>query len=151
MISTLHVLSIGPQDTGALVRDVLVLRTKCRLYVASSTWDLSVVLGSAEIDVVILHNTLSPQQLRVFAAYITRRWPCAKILLMEPEGKNADYSIYAERIAPGVSPKTLLAAIERLGACARRARRTIASTPYSQVPKQKGRSRPKLTRAVQRP
>jgi hypothetical protein len=151
MINTLHVLSIGSQDTGALVRDVLVLRTRCRLYVATSTWDLSVVLGSEEVDVAILHNTISLRQMRVFAAYIRRRWPCARILLIETKKENLDYRIYDERIASGVPPETLLAAIERLGACARRARRAIASTTYSQVPKQNGESRPKLTRAVQRP
>jgi hypothetical protein len=151
MISTLHVLSIGSQDTDALVRDVLVLRTKCRLYVASSIWDLCVVLESQEIDVAILHNTFSPKQMRVFVAYVRRRWPGAKILLIKPKQVSADYNVYDEWIVPGVSPKTLLAAIERLGACARRARRPIANTPYSQVSKLKGKSRPKLTRAFQKP
>jgi hypothetical protein len=150
MISTLHVLSIGSQDAGAIVRDVLVLRTRCRFYLAPSIWELCVVLESEEIDVAILHNTFSPQQVRVFAAYTRRRWPSATILLMNPKEENADYSIYDERTAPGVSSKTLLAEIEWLSACAGRARLPIASTPHSQVSKQNGRSRPKLTRAVQR-
>ena len=150
MISTLHVLSIGSQETGALVRDVLVLRSRCRLYVASSTWDISVVFGSEEIDVAILHNTFSSPQLRVFAAYIRRRWPYAKILLIRRKGENTDYCIYDERIAPGVSPKTFLTAIERLGACARRARRPIANSPYNQISKQNDSSQTTFTRAVKR-
>jgi hypothetical protein len=151
MTSTLHILSIESQDTGALVRDVLVLRARCRFYVASSIWDLCVVLESEEINVGILHNTFSPQQVRVFAAYSKRRWPSAKILLMEPKKENADYTIYDERITPGVSSKTLLAAIDWLSACARRARLPIEGTPHSQLSKPKRRSRRKLTRAVQKP
>ncbi len=144
MITTLHVLSIGAQDTYAFVRDALVLRTRCRLYVASSTWDLSVVLGSEEIDVAILHNTLTPQQLCVFAAYIRRRWPYARILLMKPKDERADYAMHDERLAPGVSPKIFLAAIERLSACSRRARSPRASAPDSQALTRSGSSRPKF-------
>ena len=128
MISTLHVLSIGSQDTSTLIRDVLVLRTRCRLYVAASSWDLSVVLGAEEVDVAILHNTFPLRQLRVFAAYIRRRWPCAKILLVHEVEQKLDYALCDERITPSASPKSFLAAIERLGACARRARQPIAST-----------------------
>jgi hypothetical protein len=121
-----------------------VLRARCRLYVASSTWDLSVVLGSEEIDVAILHNTLTPQQLCVFGAYIRRRWPCAKLLLMKPKDERADYCMYDERLAPGVSHKTFLAAIERLSACSRRARRPLASTPHSHALTQNGSTRPRF-------
>jgi hypothetical protein len=150
MITTLNVLSIGPQDTCAFVRDALLLRTRCRLYVASSTWDLSAVSGSDEIDVAVLHRSLSPQQLRNFTAYIRRRWPCAKILLMKPKDERADYAMYDERITSAVSPKIFLAAIERLGARSRQARRPIASTPCSQALTQNGSSRPKVTGAIQR-
>lgn len=150
MITTLHVLSIGAQDTYAFVRDALVLRARCRLYVASTTWDLSVVLGSEEIDVAILHNTLTPQQLCVFAAYIRRRWPYAKLLLMKPKDERADYFMYDERLAPGVSHKIFLAALERLSACSRRARRPLASTPYSRALTQNGSSRPRFAEAIQK-
>jgi hypothetical protein len=131
MISTLHVLSIGSQDTSALVRDVLMLRSRCRLYVAASTWDLPVVMGSEEVDVAILHNTFPLRQVRVSAAYIRCRWPRVRILLLRETEENLDYRLYDERIAPGASPNSLLAAIERLAACARRARQPIASTTHS--------------------
>lgn len=151
MISTLHVLSIGSQDTGTLVRDVLVLRSRCRLYVAASTWDLSVVLGSEEVDVAILHNTFPLRHLRVFRAYIRRRWPCAKILLVQEAEEKLDYGMYDERITPDASPESWLAAIERLGACARRARQPIASTAYMPgVPTENGRNWPHVARAGRR-
>lgn len=145
MISNLHVLSIGSQDHGTFVRDVLLARSRCRLYVASSTWDLSVLLGSEEIDVAILHNTFSSPQMRVLTAYIRRRWPFAKILLIQRKEQRADYSTYDERIAPGASARTLLTAIERLGACARRSRLPISAVPYSQIQRQNFRSMPELT------
>jgi len=140
MITTLHVLSIGSPDEGGLVRDVLVLRTRCRLYVATSTWDLSIVLGCEEIDVAILHNK-SLRELRVFAAHIRRRWPDAKILLVQEKGETEDCGMYDERIASCASPETLLAAIERLGASARRARRPVLNTGYSQQGSREGRRR----------
>jgi hypothetical protein len=151
MINTLHVLSIGFEDTSTVVRDVLMLRSRCRLYVATSTWDLSVVLGSEEVDVAILHNTFPLRQLRVFEAYIRSRWPCARILLVNEPEEKLDYGMYDERITPGASPESLLAAIERLGACARRARQPIASTAYMiGVPRENGRNRPHNARAGRR-
>lgn len=131
MITTLHVLSIGTPDAGALVRDVLVLRTRCRLYVATSTWDLSVVLRSEGIDVAILHNTFSRHELRDFAAYIRLRWPFAKILLIQDKSENLDYAVCDERIDLSSSPEVLMAAIERLGASARRARRSALTSEYN--------------------
>jgi hypothetical protein len=149
MINTLHVVSVGSQDQGTFVRDALLTRSRCRLYVASSTWDLSVLLGTAEIDVAILHNTVSLLQMRILTAYIRGRWPSAKILLIQRKELKADYSTYDERIAPGSSARALLAAIERLGACARRSRLPLAKESCSQFPKQKGRSTPELRRTLQ--
>ncbi len=145
MSSNLHVLSIGSQDHGTFVRDVLLERSRCRLYVGSSNWDLSVLPGSEEIDVAILHNTFSSPERRVLTAYIRRRWPFAKILSIQSREQRVDDSTYDERIAPGASARTLLSAIERLGACARRARLPLAMATCIQVPKQGGRFTPELT------
>jgi len=146
MISTLHVLSVGSQDQGILIRDVLLARSRCRLYVASSTWDLSVLLGSEEIDVAILHNTFSLPQMRVLTAYIRRRWPCAKVLLIQRNELKADHSTYDERIAPGASAKALLTVIERLGGSAMRSRIPIGAPPYNQIPTPNVGCIPELTR-----
>lgn len=127
MISTLRVLSVGSDSTGAIVLDSLLGRSKCRLYVASSTWDVSVLLATGEIDVAILDDTLSPAQMRSVSAHIRGRWPSAQILLMA----GADCNTYDERISPGASPAALLSSIERLAACARRARQH-PSEPASQ-------------------
>lgn len=137
MITTLHVLSIGSPEAAGLVRDALILRTRCRLHVATSTWDISVVPGSEEIDVAILHDTFSPCEMRVFAANIRRRWPHARILLIQGNGECLQHGMYDERLADGISPEPLLAAIERLGASARREWRSVSNTVCSyQRPRQ---------------
>jgi hypothetical protein len=123
MITTLRVLSIGSPETAEFVRDVLILRSRCWLCVAKCTWDLPVVSGSEEIDVAILHDTFSPRELRIFAAYIRCRWPHARILLIQEKSEGLVHGMYDERVAPGISPEPLLAVIERLGASARRERR----------------------------
>jgi hypothetical protein len=123
MITTLHVLSIGSQETVDLVRDALTLRTKCKLYVAACTGDLSVVSASEEVDVAILHDTFSRCELRVFAANIRRRWPHARILLIQGKSEGLVHGMYDEQVAPGISAEPLLAVIERLGVSARQERR----------------------------
>ena len=75
------------------------------LYVAASTWDLPVVMGSEEIDVAILHNTLPLRQVRVSAAYIRCRWPYVRILLLRDPEEKLDYRLYDERLTPGASPR----------------------------------------------
>ncbi len=133
MISTLRVLYVGSVATGVIVRDSLLGRSKCRLYVASSTWDVCVLLSTGEIDVAILDSTLSSTQMRTLSAHVRDRWPAAQILLMARGEAGALCNTYDERISPGASLPTLLSSIERLAACARRAR-LHASEPTSQLP-----------------
>ena len=122
MISTLHVLSIGSDASGAKIRDSLLGRSKCRLYVASSKWDISVLLGASEIDVAVVDDTHSRQRATVLSAYIRQRWPSAKLLLIASAAGRSTCNMCDERISPSASGQAILAAIERLAACARRAR-----------------------------
>ena len=122
MISTLRVLSVGSDASGAKIRDSLLRRSKCRLYVATSTWDISVLLGGREFDVAVVDNTFSPQRATVLCAYIRQRWPVAKLLLITSAAGRSTCTLCDERISPRASGEAILAAIERLAACARRAR-----------------------------
>lgn len=113
MIDDLHVLSIGTLESNNLIRDVLLARNRCQLFVASEVWDLSVFLASAKVDVAILHGTLSAAEMRSCSVYIRHHWPSAGILLIHADADILDDPMYDERIEPNSSPEKLLNVIER--------------------------------------
>ena len=120
MIKTLHVLSIGSQEVNEAVRDVLLSRTKCRLFSATSVWDLSAFLTAGKMDVAILHNAFPLAELRSCAVYIRHHFPTAGILLIDARSEILDDPLYDERIDPRSSPEVLIAAIEQLASAAQR-------------------------------
>lgn len=131
MINTLHVLFIGSPQAGAFLRKVPVLRSGCRFFVATSVPELSTAYGCEEIDVALFHKTFSLRELQLFAAFIRRRWPHAKILLILDSDEDPSYWMYDERIAPVASPELLLAAIERLAEISRQMRRRSARAVFA--------------------
>lgn len=139
MITTLHVLSIGSPESTGLVRDALLLRTKCCLAAATCVWDLDALLASGKVDVVILHNTLSRGELRSCAVYSRHHWPGATILFIHGDEEILDDPMYDERIPPGSSAETLLATIERLAARARRGRQFAFLSKRGQQRTREGR------------
>lgn len=132
MITTLDVLSIGSLNSNNFVRDVLLSRTKCRLVAATSARDLSAILASGKVDVAILHNTLSPGELRSCSVYIRHHWPAAGILLIHAQVEILDDPMYDERMPPDLSAETLLSMIERLAASSRRSKRSVLRKGRSQ-------------------
>lgn len=132
MITTLDVLSVGSLNSNDFVRDVLLSRTKCRLFAVASVWDLSAILTSGKVNVAILHNTLSPGELRSCAAYIRHHWPAARILLIHAQVEILDDPMYDERMSPDLSAETLLSVIERLAASSRRSERSVLSEERNQ-------------------
>jgi hypothetical protein len=125
VITTLDVLTVGSLNSNNFVRDVLLSRTKCRLVAATSVWDLSAILASGKVDVAILHDTLSPGELRSCAVYIRHHWPAARILLIHAQVEILDDPMYDERMPPDLSAETLLSIIERLAASSRRSGRSV--------------------------
>lgn len=123
MITTLQVLSIGSLESNDSVRDILLLRAKCRLFAVTSVWDLSAVLTSGDIDVAVLHDTLPAGELRSSAHYIRHHWRCARILLISAHAEILDDAPCDERLVPGLPAEALLAKIEQLAARARQRRR----------------------------
>lgn len=132
MITTLDVLSVGSLNSNDFVRDVLLSRTKCRLFAVASVWDLSAILTSGKVDVAILHNTLSPGELRSCAVYIRHHWPAARILLIHAQVELLDDPMYDERMSPDLSAGALLSMIERLAASSRRSARRVSSEERNQ-------------------
>jgi len=132
MIMALDVLSVGSLNSNNFVRDVLFSRTKCRLVAATCVWDLSVIPASGKVDVAILHNSLSPEELRSCAVYIRHHWPAARILLIHAQVETLDDPMYDERMSPDLSAETLLSMIERLAASSRRSERSALSERRSQ-------------------
>lgn len=95
------------------VLDALPPMTKVRFLAAISPWDVTELYRSEKVELAILHDSLSPRELRGCAADIRRRWPRAGILLIRWRA-DIDDPLYDERVPPG-SPRTdLTAAIERL-------------------------------------
>ena len=132
MITALDVLSVGSINSNNFVRDVLLSRTKCRLVAATCVWDMSAILASGKVDVAILHNTLSPGELRGCAVYIRHHWPAARILLIHAQVEILDDPMYDERMSPDLSAETLLSLIERLAASSRRSGRSVLSEERNQ-------------------
>jgi|GEM_PF-1455651 len=126
MITTLNILSIGSLEANDLIRDILLSRTKCRLFGATSVWDLSAALTHGDIDVAILHDTLPAAELRSSAHYIRHHWSSSGILLMSAHTELLEDALYEERLEPGTPEKALLVVIEKLAACARMRRRLEA-------------------------
>lgn len=120
MLAKLYVVSVGSRESSDLIRDLLLVRTRCQLFVAADAEGLSAILASGRLDVAILHNTLSAAEMRSCSVYIRHHWPSAQILLLREDADVLDDPMYDERIAPDSSSKELLAIIERLAVCARR-------------------------------
>lgn len=129
MITTLHLLSIGARESNELFRESLLSRADCRLLTAKGVWDLSAFLTAGKIDVAILHNTLSPGELRSCAVYIRRHWPCTRILLIRARVEILDDPMYDERIMPGSSAELLFAIVQSLaGGASGKALRVLATS-----------------------
>ena len=114
MATTLHVLSIGSQDSCNAVRDALLQRHNCRLSAVTSLRDMYAIPERINCDIAILHHTLSRLETRNASEYIRRRWPGAKILVISAEIDVLDDPLYDEWAPPDQSPETLLATIEQL-------------------------------------
>jgi len=114
MKTILNVLSIGSLDSCNMVRDVLLQRNNCRLSVVTSLWDMYAIPKQNNLDIAILHHTLSQLEVRNASEYIRRRWPAAKILIISAAMNVPDDPLYDEWAHPDQSPGMLLATIEQL-------------------------------------
>ena len=114
MTTTLHVLSIGSMESRDAVRDVLLLRCRCRLSAAESYRDLCSVPASECFDIAILHSLRSGNELRISLEYVRRNWPQTRILLVCANAEGVDDPLYDERVPPGMSQDAFLSVIEQL-------------------------------------
>ena len=122
MAETLHVLSIGSTESCDAVRDALLLRHKCRLFVAASYHDLSAIPATEGFEVAVVHQTLSERELRISLERIRRYWPEARILLISAHSDSFNNPLYDEWARPGISALTFLETLERLAVDAKRKR-----------------------------
>jgi hypothetical protein len=86
----------------------------CRLSVATSVWELCAIPQEESFEIAILHHSLSRSDLHDASAYVRRRWPHAKILVISAETEALDDPLYDERMLPGLSQSVLLAIIDQL-------------------------------------
>jgi hypothetical protein len=120
MTTTLHVLSIGSTKSCNFVRDVLLVRGKCRLFSAVSYQDLCAVPANERFEIAVIYQTLSEHELRVSLEYVRRHWPSTKILLVSANSESIDDPLYDEWACPEISQNAFLTAIEQLAVESRR-------------------------------
>lgn len=123
MTTTLGVLSIGSAESCGVVREVLLMRHKRRLFAAASYRDLCDVPASESLEIAIVHQTLSEHELLVSLEYVRRHWPSARILLISAHSEAVDDPLYDEWARPETSQDTFLSIIERLAIDAKRNKR----------------------------
>lgn len=123
MTTTLRVLSVGSPESCDAVRDVLLLRHKCRLFAVASYRDLCNVPASESFEIAIVHQTLSEHELLVSLEYVRRHWPSARILLITAQSEVVDDPLYDEWARPEISQDAFLSIIERLAIDAKRNKR----------------------------
>jgi hypothetical protein len=98
-----------------LVRDALLDRQKCRLASATCLRELFSISDAEQIEIAVLHQSLSPAEFREAASHIRRKWPAAKILVVCCMTTDfLEDPLYDERATPGLSQQSLLSKIERL-------------------------------------
>lgn len=127
MTTTLHVLSIGSMESRDAVRDVLLLRRRCRLSAAESYQDLCSVPASECFDIAILHPLRSVHELRISLEHVRRHWPHTRILLVSANAEDVDDPLYDERVPPEMSQDAFLSVIEQLAMDAKREMRQSLS------------------------
>lgn len=120
MTTTLQVLSIGSPESCDAIRDALLLRHKCRLFAAASYRALCDVPAGENLDIAIVHQTLSERELLVSLEYVRRHWPSARILLISAHSETVDDPLYDEWARPEISQDAFLSIIEQLAIDAKR-------------------------------
>jgi hypothetical protein len=109
------------------VRDVLLLRRRCRLSAAESYRDLCSVPASECFDIAILHPLRSRHELRISLEHVRRNWPHTRILLVCANAEDVDDPLYDERVPPEMSQDAFLSVIEQLAMDAKREMRQLLS------------------------
>ncbi len=68
------------------------------------------------VHAAVMHNSLCSFELAEAARLVRSRWPAARILVIRSGELSLDDPLYDHRLAPPVTPKTLLAALSNLTA-----------------------------------
>ncbi len=114
MASVIHVLSVGPMDSGSMVHDALLDEPNFHLTIATDCRKLWMIPKQESLHVVILHNTFSWFELEDASRFVRRQWPRAKILVISEEEHFPEDALYDDRIAPAAAAKFLFTTIEQL-------------------------------------
>jgi DNA-binding response OmpR family regulator len=121
MTPTLCILSIGSSDPIHSAYDSFLKQHNCDISAATTLLELYAISMRASWDIAVLLSTLSRKDLQESAHFVRRRWPSAKILVIRADAQSLDDALYDDRVAPGVNPEVLLAAIHCLVGNQRRA------------------------------
>lgn len=93
-----------------------------RLRTTSDLRTLWLIPKEESIHVIVLHSTLSPEQLSEAARLARQRWPLARILVIRTGEEFLEDALYDDRVSPAVTADTLIATIELLALNSRKRR-----------------------------
>ncbi len=114
MSGTLRVPYIGEVGPLHIANSTFLKKHGCVLVPVTGYLELSALLKSEAFEIVVLHNTLSVDEVREVGQLVRRRRPSARILMIRKDAWNVDDVLYDHRLGPEAKPDLLLATIEHL-------------------------------------
>lgn len=110
----IEVLAVGNCTVDDRTYHSLRATRSFRLCETSDLRTLWLIPKEQSIHVIVLHSTLSPEQLSEAARLARQRWPLARILVIRAGEEFLEDALYDDRVSPAVTPDTLIATIELL-------------------------------------
>jgi hypothetical protein len=138
------VLSLGSEEWSNSVRNSLTEAQEEGFVSVESYWELCALPESVSADVAIFHRSFAKDDLRHAAAYIRRRWPLAKILLLGWNADSLEAPLYDDRERGGISPRELVRLIEASVTAQGRIGRDVKPAPGSVCAQQMNAEQPRL-------
>jgi DNA-binding NtrC family response regulator len=114
MKATFRVLSVGSEESLRTTYGALFGRREYELITATKYQELFAIPAHEDIQIAVLNDTLSREDLAAVAQLIRGRWPPARILVVCTKVPPIDDALYDGRVLPGLPPEILFTAIARL-------------------------------------
>jgi DNA-binding NtrC family response regulator len=114
MKATFRVLSVGSEESIRTTYGALFGRPEYELITATKYRELFAIPAHEDIQIAVLNETLSREELVAVAQLIRWRWTPARILVVCSKVPPIDDALYDDRVVPGLPQELLFTAIARL-------------------------------------
>jgi DNA-binding NtrC family response regulator len=114
MKANIRVLSVGSEESIRTMYGALFGRCEYELITAAKYRELFAIPAHEDIQIAVLNDTLSREELAAVAQLIRCRWPPARILVVCTKVPPIEDALYDDRVLPGLPPELLFATIARL-------------------------------------